>query len=83
MDVPNRPELAPTSAEPIGDTPRVTATWEDNALHLVIEGKITPEHLAVLAFTVTRTGNQMLDAMQMQAAKTPRIVPVHGQLRRD
>lgn len=85
MDIPNQPRLAPADANPIGDAPKVTATWENNALHLLIEGKVTPEHLAVLAFTVQRTANAILDAMQAHAAETapPRIVPVHGKLRGD
>lgn len=84
-DIPNRPDLAPPSAEPIGDDPRVAASWEGSTLHLVIEGKITPEHLTVLAWTLTRTANKLMDAAEAHAQQTapPRIVPVHGQLRRD
>lgn len=65
------------------DQPRIMVEWTAaGELHMVIEGKITHEHIALAAFYLTNTALGLVNAKMAQAqnvgsAAAP-IIPIHG-----
>lgn len=67
--------MAPNdSANPIGTEPTVHINWDDDGMHLVIQGAITADHLIVAAHHLERTADGIIDAMaRLAESQQPRL----------
>lgn len=56
-------------------TPRVVMTWDAaGALHVVIDGGVTHDHLIVGAYHLQRTAGSIIDALAVHQPQRPALV---------